>query len=131
MANTHRFNVKVKLGGKAYPPGSDVPIGGKHGLPKEEIARVEKRFGKWTGRTLSDQEQIAALATEKRDLETALSRVDPAAAESARAAADTLKADLAKANEEIAGLKKALEEAESDNQVLAARVAELEKGGGQ
>lgn len=114
MANTHRFNVKVKLGGKPYPPGSDVPIGGKNGLPKEEIERIEARFGKWAGRTLGEQEQIAALAEEKRVLQVAL---DKAAGTDVQAENDRL--------------KKVIEQLEGDNQVLAARVAELEKAASQ
>lgn len=93
MANTKRFNVTVKLGGKSYPPGEDVPIGGKAGLSKEEAEGLEDRFGPWKGRSLSDAEKIAHLTKDNQALQAQL------------------------------------RQAEKDNEILAARVTELEGAG--
>ncbi|WP_274426752.1 hypothetical protein [Chelativorans sp. YIM 93263] len=119
MANTQRFNVSVKVGGKSYAPGEDVPIGGKSGLAKGEVERIEAQFGEWKGRTLSDAEKIATLTKAKQDLEEQLER--------AGEGMESLQQKLEQAEKDKGALQQKLGQAEEDNAVLAARVEELDK----
>lgn len=47
MAKTHRFAVTLNMGGRQYAPGSEVPIGGKNGLPEDQVEAIEAVHGKW------------------------------------------------------------------------------------
>lgn len=142
MSKTHRFNATINLGGKSYPPGSDVPVGGKNGLEGDEIGRLEREFGKWQGKSLSQEEQLARLTAENRDLEASLRRaekiieqVEVLSAEKSKLQASLRQAEKVGEQVEVLSAEKrdlqaSVLQLENDNQVLAARVSELENGAG-
>ena len=65
MATTRKFNTTVKIGGKTYAPGEDVPVS-KGGLSEADADNLESVFGKWRkeGDTTIDK-PITALIEER------------------------------------------------------------------
>lgn len=105
MSKNQSFNCAIRLGGKDYPAGQPVPVGGRNGLPDDEVKRLAENFGLWKGA--------------------------PAPAAGADASAEVVR--LQAANAELSGqihkVRSELDQALKDNEVLAARVEELEKAG--
>ncbi|MDV6226293.1 hypothetical protein R2G56_08345 [Nitratireductor aquimarinus] len=78
MSKTHRFNTTVSLGAKTFPPGADVPLGGKNGLSAEEVAKLEKEFGVWKGgenAARPDGEAATAIAALEKEARALSDRV--------------------------------------------------------
>lgn len=124
MSKTHRFNTTITLGSRSYPPGSEVPLGGKGGLSSEEAAKFEREFGPWTGKGKEPGRGG-----------------DQAGSADARAAFDKeLQAVTAAFENEVTSLKDRVAELEEqlkltaserdtlagDNQILSERIEELE-----
>ncbi|WP_299937445.1 hypothetical protein [uncultured Nitratireductor sp.] len=110
MSKTHRFNTTVSLGAKTFPPGADVPLGGKNGLSAEEVAKLEKEFGVWkAGENAArpDGEAAATIAAMEKEAKALSDRVAE------------LEQKLAEVSEERDTLAE-------DNQLLADRLKELE-----
>ncbi|WP_113154778.1 hypothetical protein [Nitratireductor sp. OM-1] len=110
MSKTHRFNTTVSLGAKTFPPGADVPLGGKNGLSAEEVAKLEKEFGVWKGggnAAKPDGEAATAIAALEKETKALSDRVAE------------LEQKLAEVSEERDTLAE-------DNQLLADRLKELE-----
>lgn len=110
MSKTHRFNTTVSLGAKTFPPGADVPLGGKNGLSAEEVAKLEKEFGVWKGgenAAKPDGEGAATIAALEKE---------------AKALSDRF-AELEQKLAEVSAERDTLAE---DNQLLAERLKELE-----
>lgn len=147
MSKTHRFNTTVSLGVKSFPPGADVPLGGKNGLSPEEVSKLENEFGVWKGgensarpdgqaallnAALEKEAEVLAHRVEeqqKKLVETAGER-DALASEKTALAARV--EELERLHREASAERDAFAE---DNQLLADRVKELEaaaagEGGG-
>lgn len=126
MSKTQSFNCAVRLGDKNYPAGEPVPVGGRNGLPDDEVKRLAENFGLWRGAPApaagaDASAEIAKLQAAKAELS---GHLDAAKKELEQASA---------ANAELSGkldvANKELDQALKDNEVLAARVGELEKAG--
>lgn len=110
MSKTHRFNTTVSLGTKAFPPGADVPLGGKNGLSAEEVAKLEKEFGVWKGgenAARPDGESATAIAALEKEAKALSDRV----------------AELEQKLAEVSAERDTLA---ADNELLADRLKELE-----
>ncbi|MGI3128202.1 hypothetical protein [Nitratireductor sp. PBL-C9] len=110
MSKSHRFNTTVSLGAKTFPPGADVPLGGKNGLSSEEVAKLEKEFGVWKGSENAarpDGEAATAIAALEKEAKALSDRV----------------AELEQKLAEVSAERDTLAE---DNQLLAERLKELE-----
>lgn len=101
MAKTHRFAVTLNMGGRQYAPGSEVPIGGKNGLPEDQVEAIEAVHGKW------DKSPAGARALRKE-------------------AVAARERELAAARNEIAGLEEKLKAANGAIAARDKRIAELE-----
>ncbi len=110
MSKSHRFNTTVSLGAKTFPPGADVPLGGKNGLSAEEVAKLEKEFGVWKGGENAARphgEAPPAIAALEKETKALSDRV----------------AELEQRLAEVSEERDTLAE---DNQLLADRLKELE-----
>ncbi|WP_265518964.1 hypothetical protein [Nitratireductor luteus] len=150
MADKHRFNATVNLGSTSYAPGDAVPIGGKTGLPKDEVERLEKQFGKWQGKSASDDEKLARSTAENKELQATVAQLEKDKEILAARAKEFAEKNTALTSEKrdqeaslrqleednevlatrVANLEASLTQARDDNTDLAARVGELEKPGG-
>ena len=128
MANTRKFNTTVKIGGKTYAPGEDVPVS-KNGLSEADADNLESVFGKW--RTPDDatvDKRIAAL-TEERD-----ALADQVAALTKER--DVLSAktdggeDLADLNEKLKAVTEERDQLAEDNATLADELKTLQAAAG-
>ena len=126
MSKTQRFNCSVRLGKKTYPAGEPVPLGGKTGLPKDEVDRLTANFGPWKGAAAVDTGEpgadAAAMAALRQENETLMAEL-----ETAQKDHKALTADLDSVRKENKDLADELETAQKDNAVLAERVKELEE----
>lgn len=114
MAKTHKFAITVKLGGKAYAPGDDVPVG-KGGLPDDQIETIEKVHGRY--------EDSPAGARAARGDETARHERELTALRNANG---DLEQKLKAANEAMKLGEDRIKELEAGSEKDAERIAELE-----
>ncbi|WP_319520200.1 hypothetical protein [uncultured Martelella sp.] len=124
MANTRKFNTTVKIGGKTYAPGEDVPVS-KNGLSEADAENLDQVFGKW--RKASDttiDKRIAAL-TEERD--TLADRVEALTKERDALADKTDGSeDVAELTEKLKAVTEERDQLSEDNATLAGELKKLQ-----
>lgn len=138
MSKTHRFNTTVSLGAKTFPPGADVPLGGKNGLSAEEVAKLEKEFGVWKGgenaakpegqaalvnAALEKEAEVLAARLEEQTKKLTEAAVERDALANEKQALTARVRELEQLHSEVSAERDAFAE---DNQLLADRLKELE-----
>ncbi|AMM84246.1 hypothetical protein [Martelella sp. AD-3] len=124
MATTRKFNTTVKIGGKTYAPGEDVPVS-KNGLSEADADNLESVFGKWRkeGDTAVDK-RITAL-TEERD--ALANRVATLTKERDALASKTDGGeDVADLTEELEAITEERDQLAEDNATLADELKKLQ-----